>query len=282
MAEIRLDHVSFMYPNGYTAVEDASLLIPQGQTLAILGQNGAGKTTTVKMMNNLTVPTKGNVYVGDKNTRDHTTAQIARQVGYVFQNPDDQIFHATVYAEVEYGPKISLKLPEDQVKARTKDALKKTGLWKLRNENPFDLPLSIRKFITVAAVLAMDCEVIILDEPTAGQDLYGIELLHNIIADLHAQGKTVVTITHDIEFAAENFQRIIVMAHRQILKDGTPEEVFADEPILNEAMLKKPCPGRLACRLNMHGGILTNEQFVDAFCRIYEQGTLKRAAGKEE
>ena len=175
MAEIRLEHVSFTYPGGYTAVEDACLTIPQGQALAILGQNGAGKTTTVKMMNNLTVPTKGNVYVGDKNTRDYTTAQIARQVGYVFQNPDDQIFHATVYAEVEYGPRVSLRLPEDQVKARTKEALKKTGLWKMRNENPFDLPLSIRKFITVAAVLAMDCEAVILDEPTAGQDLYGIE-----------------------------------------------------------------------------------------------------------
>ena len=147
MAEIRLEHVSFTYPGGYTAVEDACLTIPQGQAMAILGQNGAGKTTTVKMMNNLTVPTKGNVYVGDKNTRDYTTAQIARQVGYVFQNPDDQIFHATVYAEVEYGPKVSLRLPEDQVKARTKEALKKTGLWKMRNENPFDLPLSIRKFI---------------------------------------------------------------------------------------------------------------------------------------
>ena len=108
MAEIRLEHVSFTYPGGYTAVEDACLTIPQGQALAILGQNGAGKTTTVKMMNNLTVPTKGNVYVGDKNTRDYTTAQIARQVGYVFQNPDDQIFHATVYAEVEDAERESL------------------------------------------------------------------------------------------------------------------------------------------------------------------------------
>lgn len=142
--------------------------------------------------------------------------------------------------------------------------------------------IPIRKFITVAAVLAMECEAVILDEPTAGQDLYGIELLHNIIAELHAQGKTVITITHDIEFAAENFQRIVVMAHRQILKDGTPEEVFADEPVLNEAMLKGPCSGRLARRLNLHGEILTNEQFLDAFCRIYERGASNEVINKEE
>ena len=129
MADIRLENVSFSYPNGYTAVENINLSIRQGEAVAILGQNGAGKTTTVKMMNNLTRPTKGDVYVGDKNTKKHTTAQIAKRVGYVFQNPDDQIFHSTVYAEVEYGPKVSLRLGEEEVKARTKQALKLTGLW---------------------------------------------------------------------------------------------------------------------------------------------------------
>lgn len=265
MADIKLDNVSFSYPNGYLAVENVSMEIRQGEIVAILGQNGAGKTTTVKMMNNLTRPTKGDVLVGGKNTKNHTTAQIARQVGYVFQNPDDQIFHSTVYGEVEYGPKISLRLPEDEVKARTKEALKAVGLWKLRNSNPFDLPLSIRKFVTVAAVLAMKPETVIFDEPTAGQDVHGIRLLEDIIKTLREENRTVITITHDIEFAADNFQRIIVMAHKHVLKDGAPGEIFADEQVLEEAKIKKPCAGRLAQELGLGDNIITNRQFVEAY-----------------
>lgn len=265
MADIRLENVSFSYPNGYTAVENINLSIRQGEAVAILGQNGAGKTTTVKMMNNLTRPTKGDVYVGDKNTKKHTTAQIAKRVGYVFQNPDDQIFHSTVYAEVEYGPKVSLRLGEEEVKARTKQALKLTGLWKQRNSNPFDLPLSIRKFVTVAAVLAMQPETIIFDEPTAGQDIHGIHLLEEIVRSLHEENKTVITITHDIEFAAENFDRIVVMAHKNILKDGSPSEIFADDAVLQEAKLKKPCAGRLAQRLGLGNHITTNREFIEAY-----------------
>lgn len=272
MADIRLEQVSFSYPGGFLAVENISVAIRQGEAVAILGQNGAGKTTTVKMMNNLTQPTVGDVFVGEKNTKQHTTAQIARQVAYVFQNPDDQIFHATVYAEVAYGPKTSLRLPEDAVKRRAKEALKQTGLWKYRNHNPFDLPLSIRKFVTIAAVLAMDAEVVIFDEPTAGQDAWGIGLLRQIIAQLQEQGKTVITITHDIEFAVENFQRILIMAHKNILRDGTPEEVFSDDAVLQEAMLKRPCAGRLARELGLDPGILTNDAFIAAISRKYEEG----------
>lgn len=265
MADIRLENISFSYPNGYTAVENINLNIPQGQTVAILGQNGAGKTTTVKMMNNLIRPTKGDVYVGDKNTKKHTTAQIAQQVGYVFQNPDDQIFHATVYEEVIYGPKVSQRLSEEEAKNKTKHALKAAGLWKLRNRNPFDLPLSIRKFVTIAAVLAMEPEVVIFDEPTAGQDIYGIQLLEDIVRGLHENNKTVITITHDVEFAARNFGRIVVMAHKNILKDGSPDEIFADEAILQEAKLKKTCAGRLAKELGLGSDITTTHDFVEAF-----------------
>lgn len=272
MANIRLEQVSFSYPGGFLAVENVSVSIIQGETVAILGQNGAGKTTMVKMMNNLIQPTAGNVFIGDKNTKHHTTAQIAKQVAYVFQNPDDQIFHATVYAEVEYGPKVSLRLPENQVKERTKSALKQAGLWKYRNHNPFDLPLSIRKFVTIAAVLAMESEVVIFDEPTAGQDAYGIQLLGQIIARLHDQGKTVITITHDIEFAVENFGRILIMAHKNILRDGTPEAVFSNDTILAEAMLKRPCAGRIARELGLCQDILTNADLISAIILKYQEG----------
>ena len=121
MADIVIKNVSFTYPNGHLAVENINLEIKQGENVAIVGQNGAGKTTLVKMMNGLNKPTLGDVFVGDKNTRDYTTAQISRSVGYVFQNPDDQIFHSTVEEEVRFGPAY-FKLPLEEENRRVEYA----------------------------------------------------------------------------------------------------------------------------------------------------------------
>lgn len=266
MDNIRLDHVSFSYPNGYEAVHDVTLEIKAGERVAILGQNGAGKTTTVKLMNNLNKPTTGDVLVGERNTKDFTTAQISQVVGYVFQNPDDQIFHATVREEVEYGPRVALGLSEGETDARTERALKLVGLWEKRETNPFDLPLSVRKFVAIAAIVACDPSVFILDEPTAGQDLYGMRLLGQIIDELHSEGKTVITITHDIEFAASEFERIIVMCQKEVIKDGTALEVFYDDEAIERAKLKAPYVVRLARTLGIgNGTVLTEEDFVKAY-----------------
>lgn len=265
MDDIRLDHVSFSYPNGFEAVHDVSMTIEAGERVAILGQNGAGKTTTVKLMNNLNKPTVGEVFVGDRNTKDFTTAQISRFVGYVFQNPDDQIFHATVQEEVEYGPRTALGLSEEETNGRTERALKITGLWENRETNPFDLPLSVRKFVAIAAIVACDPSVYIFDEPTAGQDLRGMERLCSIIDTLHAAGKTVITITHDIEFAASEFERIIVMSQKRVIKDGTALEVFYDDEAIERAKLKAPYVIRLSKELGMGDGILTDSDFIKAY-----------------
>lgn len=267
MGNVLLDHVSFTYKNGYEAVSDISLFIGQGERVAILGQNGAGKTTTVKMMNNLQRPTKGTVMIGDKNTKDYTTAQISKEVGYVFQNPDDQLFHATVQEEVEFGPRKALKLSEDEIAKRSKHALEITGLWEERKENPFELPLSIRKFVAIAAIIASNPSVYVFDEPTAGQDREGLLRLRKIIDELERRGKTVITITHDIEFAIQTFPRIIVMAKKKIIKEGTPSEIFHDEEILKRAMLKTPYAIRFARELGLGEEITTNEELIDAIVR---------------
>ncbi len=262
MPDIVLEHVSFEYPGGFLAVEDVSLTIKQGEKVAILGQNGAGKTTTVKLMNNLHKPTKGVVMVGDMDTRNYTTAYVSRTVGYVFQNPDEQIFNPTIYEEVSFGPKSSLKLPPDQVASRTEAALKATELWDHKDRNPFDLPLSIRKFVTIASVLAIDNEVLIYDEPTAGQDLRGTRLLEKLADEQHKAGKTVITITHDIEFAARNFQRIIVMSNKHVIGDGSPEEIFTNKALLKEAMLKAPASTRIAEAVGVGHPIIHNEDLI--------------------
>lgn len=250
MALVEVKNVSFSYPNGFCAVEDISFSVEEGENIAIIGQNGAGKTTTVKMLNGLMKPTKGDILIEGKNTKDHTTAQIAQNVGYVFQNPDDQIFNNTVYKEMEYALK-RMKLDHQEIQERIEKAAKLCELSELLEVNPYDLPLSTRKFVTIASVIAMDCKVMIFDEPTAGQDLKGLECLSKIIKELLAQGKAVITITHDMEFVAENYDRVIVMCQKKILADGKTNKLFFEKEFMERAMLKQPAIVRIASQIGM-------------------------------
>ncbi|MBU8714582.1 MULTISPECIES: energy-coupling factor ABC transporter ATP-binding protein [Brevibacillus] len=262
MSFISLKNITFAYPNGHTAVENVSMEIGKGETVAIVGQNGAGKTTAVKLMNGLLKPTKGDVIIDDWNTKEHTTAQISRKVGYVFQNPDDQIFHSDVYSEVEFGPK-NLGLSVEQTKENVMKAAKLAGIEPYLQENPYNLPYSMRKFVTMAAVVAMDCDVIILDEPTAGQDRQGMQRISSLIAALKSEGKTVITITHDMEFVVQNFERVIVMAHKNVVADTNKRDIFWNHAILEESMLKQPHISRLSHTLGLPKQILTIEEFVE-------------------
>jgi energy-coupling factor transport system ATP-binding protein len=263
MAFISLKDVSFEYPGGCKALDGININIEKGENVAMVGQNGAGKTTTVKLCNRLLCPSEGNVFIEGRNTRNHTTAQISRIVGYVFQNPDDQIFHSTVESEVEYGPRM-MKLPPEQVKKAVDDALTITGLSREREENPYNLPLSIRKFVTIASIIAMDTQVIILDEPTAGQDLEGNRWLRAIIKTMQGKGKTLITISHDMEFVVENFSRVIVMADRKVVCDGTPESVFWNFDAMEKAKLKQPYVSRICRRLRIGSGVIRMEEAVTA------------------
>lgn len=270
MAYINLKDVSFEYPGGFLAVDNINIEIEKGENVAIIGQNGAGKTTTVKMMNRLEKPTKGDVMIGDMNTKNYTTAQVSRVVGYVFQNPDDQIFHSTVVSEIEFGPRM-MKLSPEQIEERVSYALKITDLEKFRDTNPYDLPLSIRKFVTIAAVIAMDTDVLIFDEPTAGQDLKGNRCLSEILRILKESGKTIITISHDMEFVASNFDRVIVMANKKVVTSGTPKEIFWDFDALDKAKLKQPYISALCCELGIEGNIISMGEAVDAIkekCKV--------------
>lgn len=266
MAYITLDHVSYEYPGGFLAVDDISMEIEKGECIAIIGQNGAGKTTTVKMLNGLLRPTKGNVIVGDMNSKDHTIAQMSRNVGYVFQNPDDQIFHSTIYDEVAFGTKV-LNKPEQETKKMVDYALEITNLAQYKDMNPFNLPFSIRKFISIAAIIAMDTQVMIFDEPTAGQDLTGNLRLSSILKHLHQEGKTLITISHDMEFVVNNFERVIVMANKKIVTRGTPSEIFWNFDALEKSMLKQPYVSRLCRALNFGEGIVTMEETAQAILK---------------
>jgi energy-coupling factor transport system ATP-binding protein len=250
MALVELNNVSFTYPTGVSAVDGVTLSIAAGESVAIIGQNGAGKSTTAKLMNGLLRPTTGRLSVDGVDTRTRTTAQVSRLVGYVFQNPDDQIFNNTVRKEIEYGLK-RMGLTADEIDRRVSTAATMTGMAHVLDDNPYDLPLSIRKFVTIASVIATDCKVLILDEPTAGQDRAGLKRIADIIRVLSRQGKAVLTITHDMEFVAANFARIVVMANRRIVAQGSASEIFYDQTSMNEARLNPPAIAELASLLGL-------------------------------
>lgn len=250
MSLVEVKNISFRYPNNYLAVDDVSFSIEAGECIAIVGQNGAGKTTTVKMLNGLIKPCSGDVLISGKSTKNYTTAQMACKVGYVFQNPDDQIFNSTVYREIEYGLK-KMKLEPAERDKRIKDAAALTGMTNNLEMNPYDLPLSIRKFVTIASVIASDCDVMIFDEPTAGQDLDGLERLSHLNRFLTERGKAIVTITHDMEFVAENYERVIVMCQKKVIADGRTKDVFFQKEIMDRAMLKQPALVRIARAIGM-------------------------------
>ncbi len=258
---IEIINASFKYPNGFLAIDNISITIKDGERVAIVGQNGAGKTTAVKMMNGLNKPCAGDVIIDGINTKDKTTAFIARMVGYVFQNPDDQIFNRTVKDEIEYMPRY-FKLPEEEIAARLHYAVELTNIARYIKVNPYDLPYPIRKFVAIAAIIVTKPKYIILDEPTAGQDKHGLETLSRLIDRLQNDGVTMITITHDMEFAVNNFHRIVAMAHKNIIADGTPEEVFWNEAVLAEAKIKKPLIGELAKLLGVGGNILFCDDLV--------------------
>ena len=266
MPYISLKNTSFEYPGGFLAVDSINLEIDKGESVAIVGQNGAGKTTTVKMMNGLLKPKKGDVLIGDLNTKDYTTAQVSRKVGYVFQNPDDQIFHSSVYDEIAFGP-TKLNIEESRKNRLINYALEWTGLMEHKYENPYNLPLSIRKFVTIAAIIAMDVDVMIFDEPTAGQDYYGTTQLGKILKELQRRGKTLITITHDMQFVVDNFDRVVVMANKKIVSEGTPREIFWDFDVLDEAMLKQPYIISLCNSLGLDNKIITKDEAIAAICK---------------
>lgn len=263
MAFMELQNIHFVYPSGHRALEDVSMAFEKGERAAIIGQNGAGKTTVAKLMNGLLKPSSGDVIIDGWNTKQYTTAKISRKVGYVFQNPDDQIFHNSVYQEIAFGPK-NLRQSPDEIDRNVKAAADLFGIGSLLRENPYDLPLSVRKFVTAASVVAMNPDVIILDEPTAGQDKRGLDVLSEAIAELSRGSKTILTISHDMEFVAANFDRTIVMAHGNKLADGDTRTIFWREEILREAGIKAPYMSRLGAALGFPAGILDVHDLIRA------------------
>ena len=219
MTKIKVSNLQHKYPNGVVAVSNVNVEIEQGEQVSVVGQNGSGKTTLVKHWNGLLKPTKGNVFVGELDTLDHSVNTLARKVGYVFQNPNHQIFAASVRDELEFGL-INIGLDEEEVSNRTNSIAEEFGLVDFLETNPYRLGFSLRKTVGMASIIAMEPDVVVLDEPTTGQDYLGIKAIRTAIKKLKEQGKTVIVVSHDMPLVAEDTDRVLVMCDTELIFDG--------------------------------------------------------------
>jgi len=229
-----------------------TLTISNGDFLAIMGQNGAGKTTLVKHFNGLLKPTKGDVLVDGINTRDVSIAKLARNVGFVFQNPDHQLFCESVEEEVAFALR-NFGFEKDIVSKRVTWALNLLALTQYRQTSPFMLSGGERKRVALASVLAWDPKIVILDEPTIGQDHQQKEKLRQFIVQLKEQEKTVVIVTHDVEFVAECNPRVILMSEGRIVADGSADKILTDQDLVAKASIVPPQIAQIFMRLNDFG-----------------------------
>ncbi|MFD1413716.1 energy-coupling factor ABC transporter ATP-binding protein [Oceanobacillus jeddahense] len=266
MNEIKAEKLQFSYTAEKKILQGIHLHLMKEST-AIIGQNGAGKSTFVKLLKGLLKPTAGSILYNGKDISGLTAATLAKDIGMVFQNPNDQIFKNKVIDEVMFGPQ-NIGQTEDEAQANAITALRKVGLEHQAEQNPYDLSLSERKMIAVASILAMNTNVVIFDEPTMGQDYVGKQILKNIIAELRKEGKLVLCILHDMDFAAQVFERTIVFHQGNVLLDGPTKEVFMHADILKKAFLEQPSIIKIAKNLGIDNTYLTEEELIEKLNRV--------------
>ena len=258
---LRVEGLVYAYPGyGLEALRGINLEIREGEFVALIGQNGSGKTTLAKHFNGLLKPSAGRVFLKGRATTEYKQQQVSRLVGYVFQNPDHQIFCNTVYDEVAFGLK-TLGEPLRSMNGRVAEALETVGLKGYEKKVPFALSKGERQRVAVASVLAVRPEILILDEPTTGLDEKQQRALMEMLRRLNARGHTVLIITHSMEVAAEYAARAIVMKDGRVLLDGPTRWAFAQEDRLKEASLHPSPLVRLSNRLGTRG--LTVKQMVE-------------------
>ncbi len=275
---ISVRDLRFSYPDGTEALTGVSLEIRRGECVAIIGQNGGGKSTLVKHFVRLIKPTSGEVRVFGKSVLEYTTSTLAQRIGFVYQNPDSQIFSKTVEEEVSFGPANQLEDAGD-VKRRVEAALESMDLVEYRTEHPLALSKGDRERVAVAAVLAMEPEVLIFDEPTTGQDMDGASRIMEIIRRLHAAGRTIIIITHHLHLLPGYVDRVVLMGDGTLIADAPLRRVFCDAEKLRETYLSPPQIVEFGRELERLGNAKLNAVTVDETLACFEPAQDGHLAG---
>lgn len=276
---IEVKNVSHRYEgSAQPALDQVSLTIARGEFVAFIGQNGAGKTTLAKTFNGILLPTGGQVIVDGQESRAAGLDVLARSVGYVYQNPDHQIFATTVKEEIAFGPR-NLGMSREEVDQAVKHALELVELQDQAEAYPLLLGRGQRQKIAVAAVVAMGSPVLVVDEPTTGLDLRGSLGIMNLLRQWNEAGRTIIIITHDMNIVAEFAPRTVVMAQGHVLADGPTRQVLTDQALLAQAFLKSPQITRLAQSLNGRYGFRQDILTVAEFYHELKQRLRVRQGG---
>lgn len=266
---IEVEGLWHIYPGNVEALKDVTLQVKRGDLLAIIGQNGSGKTTLVKHFNGLLKPTKGTVLIDGVDSKTQTTAQLSRKVGMVFQNPDRQLVKFKVIEEVKFGPK-NLGFSEEECNANALEALRAVGLQHVTERDPHELGKGEKQRVVLACALAMKPEVLVIDEPTTGQDYKRSREIMNLTVRLNKEGSTIIVITHDMSLVAEYARRVILMHQGEVLFDGPPRKVFTKIELLKRSFLTPPQATVLGMRLRNYVPytVLTTDELVDTLTSI--------------
>lgn len=282
MPEIKLSNVAFEYPNSkHRALMEVNLTIPAGSYTALVGHTGSGKSTLVSLIDGLLKPTAGQITVGkqtvDASARRQGLAKLRQHVGFVFQFPEQQLFAETVAKDIAFGPE-NLGWDQERVAAAVQEALTAVGLpTDLAERSPFMLSGGQMRRVAIAGVLAMQPQILILDEPTAGLDAQSTEQLLNLIATFHQEGRTIILITHQMEQVARYADQVVVMNHGQLVTATTPAQLFADDQLMAANRLTRPAAVQIAHQLRKRGvdlpSVLTLDQLAQALAPRLKGGT---------
>lgn len=237
---LRTEGLYYAYPTrDRFALKDVSIGIKRSEFVALIGQNGSGKTTLIKHFNGLLRPSRGRVIVEERDAAKLPTSELARSVGYVFQNPDHQIFAETVREEIAFGPH-NLGFPAERIAAVTRQVLTEMGLAGCEEQMPFTLSRGQRQRLAVASVLAMEPSILIIDEPTTGQDWHESMSLMEFVKRLNDEGHTCIVTTHNMNLVSLFAKRVIVMCQGEVLLDGPTQDVFRQADLIAQAAIKPP------------------------------------------
>lgn len=261
MAAISIENLSFAYPDSPPVLRDVTMSVERGAFFALVGANGSGKTTLAKHMVGLLRPASGSIMLLGQDTRRQSTGDLARQAGYVFQNPEHQFVTERVADELAYS--LRGRWSDDEIARRVQDLLQRFGLQGYADENPFALSQGQKRRLSVATMVALEQPILILDEPTFGQDQQSTAALMGTLQALHAAGTTILFVTHDMQLVAEYASRVAVMDAGQVIFAGAPRELFGRADILQRASLTLPPLADLSQRLGLPP-LLTVDEWVEA------------------
>ncbi len=251
MSILEAKNIEYKYPDGTKALNGVNFKANKGEMVALLGPNGAGKSTLFLHFNGILKPSSGQILIKGNPIKYNSKGllEVRKTVGIVFQNSDDQLFAPTVMQDVAFGP-LNLGLSEEEVKKRVKESLKAVGMEGFENKPPHYLSGGQKKRVAIAGILAMEPEVIVLDEPTAGLDPLGASQIMKLLYELNKKGITIIISTHDVDLVPIYADRVYIMSKGQIIKEGKPNEVFGDTKIIRKANLRLPRVAHLIEILN--------------------------------